>query len=119
MAYKNLVMLTVGGYFPAMGRNTIRKLSEKYETLLAGDTVSMIYCESVDATGAPVNILAKEDLVVSSVARAPFNMICAQHLPRNHGVRTPAQEAEVLDHLSDLYDVQDGDNEEFLAVYFA
>lgn len=116
---KNLVMITTGGYFPAMGRNTLRKLSDKYETLLAGDTVSMIYCESVDDKGAPVNILAKEDLVVTSVARGPFNLIAAHHLERNHAVRNANQEAEVFDRLSDLYDVQDGDAEEFLAIYFA
>lgn len=114
----HLDMITVGGYFPAAGRNTIRKVSEKYQSLKIGDTVTMIYCESVGDDGGPVDVIATEALVVSSVAMAGFARITSQHLEDNHAVLNRNDEGNVLDHLFDLYDSPDNETP-FMAIYFA
>lgn len=109
-------MVTVGGYYPAHDRNTIRKMAKKYTLISAGDKVTMTYCYSVDGEGKPLAIIATEELSVSAVAMAELNTLVRAHFNRNHA---PYNTAEGLrGHLGDLYpDVED--DTPFLAIYFA
>lgn len=111
-------MLTVGRYFPASGKNTIRKASDKYDDLHPVETVRMIYTSAVDDEGKHVDVLGVEELTVVGVARAPFTEIVMRHTERNHAFGEGLDETGLLDHLTDLYDVDDTSTP-FLAIYFA
>ncbi len=117
-------MITVGGYYPAEGKNTIRKASDKYQHLLPGDDVTMTYCDTVDDEGEPVGVHAIEDLVVSSISRASFDAICKHHLLDNHAVTGgdigSRSREEVERHLIELYKLDTyAEEQQFLAIYFA
>lgn len=91
------------------GQNTIRKLSEKYETIGPGDVVLMEYRKAV---GEPA--LAVEKLVVASVAVAPLEVIVVEHGGNNHGVaRGPELEALIVDRYGN-----DDPEAPYLAIYF-
>jgi len=115
---KHFDMITAGGYFPASGKNTIRKVAGKYAGMKPGDTVTMTYCDRVE-NGIAVDQFAIEELTVAAVAHASFNRIIALHVEENHAVGCGHSESSILDLLTDIYDVQDGDEEQFLAIYFA
>ena len=101
-------MLTVGGYFPAAGLNTIRKVKEAYERLNPGDRVDMEY---VDVVGGPV--IARERLVVRAIAYGSFSAILDAHWETNHGGwSSHIGGCRVI---RDLYGTDEG---EFCAIYF-
>lgn len=112
-----LEMETVGQFFPATGRNTIRKLSDKYEGIGKGDRVRMKYVASRDEDAA---VLGVELLVVVSVYVGNFTNVVRNAWSNNHAAF--ADEGECAEAIAAIYGYDNveavPDTETFLAISF-
>lgn len=124
-------MVTIGGYYPSAGKNTIRKAWTEYNDVLPGTVVRMEYYATLSTSGQPVGLIATETLLVTSVVKATFDRILGDHtqnnnayLPEPHrdpsmaGQNRLVEASQLREHLADLYDVTDEDTL-FMAIYFA
>ena len=110
-----LKMLTVGGFYPASGKNTIRKLSEKYKMLKIGDEVRMVYVRNADEKEEGDNLLGKETLTIKAISRGRREHLIAAAAPDNHGCFVSTIDA--INNICALYPDSTKDDE-FIAIWF-
>lgn len=115
MLHHRMVTVT-DKYMPltGSGRNTIRKMSDKYRDMRPGDTVSMDYGPA-DAEKVDIEPFAREELVVASMAVASFKNILLYHVHSNHGETWWPDDMRKF--FVDCYGDFEDDTE-FVAIYF-
>ena len=109
-------MMTVSEYVAAAGggRNTIRRMSDKYQHLMPGSLVHMEYGTELNENGRLTQVPVVETLEVASVVIGPYHLVVPPHAEKNHGGMNLKQLTQFFRKCyEDFHETQD-----FMVIYF-